>query len=243
MIRRPPRSTLFPYTTLFRSKDVYLDRLQRLRRVGDYKYPIEIFKTDDYNQVTELFVRINSGGTRLRAAELVLAQLALRLPGALVDTFEKAIDEYDELGYELDARFLIRALIVSGTGQSRFRYLSDFWKKDSEEFRKVWQRAKRGVDTAVNFVRQNAGFESSDWLPSLNALIPLAAYFERHNAVTGDIEHGLLQWFYVASLRGRYSSAAETAMDERSEEHTSELQSRLHLVCRLLLEKKKKNEN
>src|SRR3989449_2134711 len=30
---------------------------------------------------------------------------------------------------------------------------------------------------------------------------------------------------------------------ERSEEHTSELQSRLHLVCRLLLEKKKKKEN
>src|SRR5687768_17999913 len=29
-----------------------------------------------------------------------------------------------------------------------------------------------------------------------------------------------------------------TAVDERSEEHTSELQSRLHLVCRLLLEKK-----
>src|SRR3989449_5228961 len=30
---------------------------------------------------------------------------------------------------------------------------------------------------------------------------------------------------------------------ERSEEHTSELQSRLHLVCRLLLEKKKKKES
>src|SRR2546429_8772421 len=30
------------------------------------------------------------------------------------------------------------------------------------------------------------------------------------------------------------------AIEERSEEHTSELQSRLHLVCRLLLEKKKK---
>src|SRR2546429_5250608 len=29
----------------------------------------------------------------------------------------------------------------------------------------------------------------------------------------------------------------------RSEEHTSELQSRLHLVCRLLLEKKKKRES
>src|SRR2546429_3010971 len=30
-------------------------------------------------------------------------------------------------------------------------------------------------------------------------------------------------------------------LTERSEEHTSELQSRLHLVCRLLLEKKKNN--
>src|SRR2546422_5427638 len=30
-------------------------------------------------------------------------------------------------------------------------------------------------------------------------------------------------------------------VERRSEEHTSELQSRLHLVCRLLLEKKKKN--
>src|SRR2546429_4308419 len=32
----------------------------------------------------------------------------------------------------------------------------------------------------------------------------------------------------------------QRARSERSEEHTSELQSRLHLVCRLLLEKKKK---
>src|SRR2546422_3174127 len=31
----------------------------------------------------------------------------------------------------------------------------------------------------------------------------------------------------------------EPANNSRSEEHTSELQSRLHLVCRLLLEKKK----
>src|SRR2546422_9054554 len=31
--------------------------------------------------------------------------------------------------------------------------------------------------------------------------------------------------------------------NRRSEEHTSELQSRLHLVCRLLLEKKKKKKN
>src|SRR2546422_9998586 len=46
------------------------------------------------------------------------------------------------------------------------------------------------------------------------------------------------------SIADRYpqntgSDYAADANQERSEEHTSELQSRLHLVCRLLLEKKK----
>src|SRR5438309_7235116 len=36
--------------------------------------------------------------------------------------------------------------------------------------------------------------------------------------------------------------AARQTLEQRSEEHTSELQSQFHLVCRLLLEKKKKNK-
>src|SRR2546429_7307549 len=41
-----------------------------------------------------------------------------------------------------------------------------------------------------------------------------------------------LLWVFQDDKRGTYL--------QRSEEHTSELQSRLHLVCRLLLEKKKR---
>src|SRR5687768_17121404 len=44
----------------------------------------------------------------------------------------------------------------------------------------------------------------------------------------------------ASSGSGTVSNAATEA--PRSEEHTSELQSRLHLVCRLLLEKKKKKK-
>src|SRR3989442_10528331 len=45
------------------------------------------------------------------------------------------------------------------------------------------------------------------------------------------------------ALRGPVRLGKEGPLDEvRSEEHTSELQSRPHLVCRLLLEKKKKKE-
>src|SRR4030043_1390774 len=45
------------------------------------------------------------------------------------------------------------------------------------------------------------------------------------------------------SLAGLLGSAARAVLpSNRSEEHTSELQSRLHLVCRLLLEKKKEQQ-
>src|SRR3712207_7455604 len=48
--------------------------------------------------------------------------------------------------------------------------------------------------------------------------------------------HGATQEQLASSSIGR-----PRVSDHRSEEHTSELQSRQYLVCRLLLEKKKKN--
>src|SRR2546429_6428035 len=46
---------------------------------------------------------------------------------------------------------------------------------------------------------------------------------------------------YILVGMGSYMETAQVTVD-RSEEHTSELQSRLHLVCRLLLEKKNKRD-
>src|SRR5207253_8255517 len=57
---------------------------------------------------------------------------------------------------------------------------------------------------------------------------------EREHPLQRDPARRLEQHDLVAPERGR-------ELRTRSEEHTSELQSRGHLVCRLLLEKKKKN--
>src|SRR5436305_2752533 len=43
-------------------------------------------------------------------------------------------------------------------------------------------------------------------------------------------------------IAGEVHLEREVRVERRSEEHTSELQSRPHLVCRLLLEKKKKQK-
>src|SRR2546425_6786031 len=59
----------------------------------------------------------------------------------------------------------------------------------------------------------------------------------------GELEERHLLWVAEVDriVHGRPHEAPE-AVDQRSEEHTSELQSLAYLVCRLLLEKKKLNE-
>src|SRR2546422_7437368 len=52
-----------------------------------------------------------------------------------------------------------------------------------------------------------------------------------------------MHWTSSSTARsGIRAAVAGACTRTRSEEHTSELQSRLHLVCRLLLEKKKKKK-
>src|SRR2546429_3407297 len=81
--------------------------------------------------------------------------------------------------------------------------------------------------------------------PPRSTLFPYTTLFR--SATSGcPLERGRVR--FCPSLSGSYPIAlcvglvtVVAAFDAtRSEEHTSELQSRLHLVCRLLLEKKKK---
>src|SRR2546422_4100722 len=52
----------------------------------------------------------------------------------------------------------------------------------------------------------------------------------------------LARYFDIVEGNGSCARDLHFFVTLRSEEHTSELQSRLHLVCRLLLEKKKKDK-
>src|SRR2546422_7252058 len=55
-----------------------------------------------------------------------------------------------------------------------------------------------------------------------------------------DHARQICSWDNLLPFLGGHLLQHAASAGRRSEEHTSELQSRLHLVCRLLLEKKKK---
>src|SRR2546422_8484386 len=78
--------------------------------------------------------------------------------------------------------------------------------------------------------------------PPRSTLFPYTTLFrsascpDRRRAATTSTPSGPT----APTCPGGPSNCTAAATTSRSEEHTSELQSRLHLVCRLLLEKKKK---
>src|SRR5687768_18045525 len=75
-----------------------------------------------------------------------------------------------------------------------------------------------------------AGVSSPAWVVAAAEPAPVAAPHDS-GSVKAEAE---------ITFSGYQSLANGGGILFRSEEHTSELQSRLHLVCRLLLEKKKK---
>src|SRR2546421_652415 len=83
--------------------------------------------------------------------------------------------------------------------------------------------------------------------PPRSTLFPYTTLFRSHHATLDGGRRGaegLPEHLPAEHLRSPdvAARAAEQVDLERSEEHTSELQSRSDLVCRLLLEKKKKSK-
>src|SRR5687768_18002367 len=90
--------------------------------------------------------------------------------------------------------------------------------------------------------------------PPRSTLFPYTTLFRSNNSYTdagslysqAGVDINRIDEAVETIVREIRRIAEETVPDDelekRSEEHTSELQSRLHLVCRLLLEKKKKTK-
>src|SRR3712207_7952656 len=80
--------------------------------------------------------------------------------------------------------------------------------------------------------------------PPRSTLFPYTTLFRSPTKlVAGLLEKRGVQEAGLAAALGRGSVGLALRYAGRSEEHTSELQSRQYLVCRLLLEKKKKKHN
>jgi hypothetical protein len=191
----------------------YVARLRRLREVRNYQYVMHVLERNlSYEEVAEIFVRVNSLGMKLRGSDLALAQITARWPDSL-RLFEEFQAECEEGWFTFDLGLLVRAAVMFASDQCRFRSVA---RIPVERLQAGWVQAKRGIQYAMNFLRTNAGIEDESLLSSPLYVLTIAYFAEKCGGQPSAAESRLLlYWLLVSNAKGRYSrGSSETLLDE-----------------------------
>lgn len=190
----------------------YSSRLQKVRDIKKYPYVMHILdKQYDYNEVTEIFVRVNSSGVKLRSSDLALAQITAKWPGSL-EIFESFASEAKHYGFDLDVGHVVRALVINATGQSRFKTVTNL---SVDKLKNSWEKTQPGINYALSFLKNNTLIEDLSQLSSPYVIFPIAVLSTlRDEKISSTEEKALVKWIYTAHSFGHYSKgSSESILD------------------------------
>ncbi len=191
----------------------YSQRLAHLRGIRKYVYRMDVLERRlSYDEVTEIFVRVNSLGAKLRSSDLALAQITAKWRNSL-KTFEAFQEQCAKAGFEFDLGLHLKNLVVFTTGQSRFLTVGNLRLKALQV---GWTESCRGMEFALNFLKNNAEIDSPALLSSPFMLITLAYHGHRRDyTLSAEESRRLRYWVLVANAKGRYSrGSSETLLDQ-----------------------------
>lgn len=191
----------------------YTSRLQAVKAIENYEYRMDVLeRSKSYEEVTEIFVRVNSLGAKLRSSDLALAQITAKWRGSLAE-FRAYQDEIDRRGFDVEIGIVLRALMAIASGQSKFLTVNSLTR---DELQAAWGRTQKAMDFALNFVRTNVGVDSPTLLSSPFMLITPAYWADKRGfSMTPDESEAFRRWFLIANAKGRYSrGSSETMLDQ-----------------------------
>lgn len=183
-----------------------------------FYYPIDsIAKKYSYDEVLEIFVRSNSGGTVLSKSDLMFSLIKLSWETAEED-FEDLLDSLNRQGaFFFDKDFILKtALVLMGKGA---RYEVEKFKgtdgeKNLEEIKTRWESIAKSFHWLQDFL-DNARITSDVVLPSYNALIPIIYFAYLHNCKSASlkVKFNAQTWLYKALLNGNFSGQSDRIID------------------------------
>lgn len=191
----------------------YSQRLARLRGIRKYVYRMDVLeRTLSYDEVTEIFVRVNSLGAKLRSSDLALAQITAKWRHSL-QTFLDFQSACTQNGFELDLGLHLKNLMAFATGQSRFLTVGSL---TLDVLQQAWKEACEGMEFALKFARSNLGIDSPALLSSPFLLVVLAYIGHRRDyALSTEEAQQLRYWALAANAKGRFSrGSSETILDQ-----------------------------
>ncbi|MFC9618521.1 DUF262 domain-containing protein [Streptomyces sp. NPDC056930] len=193
-------------------------RLKALQKITERDFHMEVLQDFGYEEVADIFVRVNSGGRALKTTDLALATLSARAPGFL-GQLEAESAHWAERGYgALDVNFLIKALTLNlSISGKRLSSVAKLTAATKESVEAGWATVRYGLAQVVPLLQERLRVPSSALIPSLAALHPLVVYYGRQSENAQpppEVEDGLLYWFMAATARNRYGGATDTALTQ-----------------------------
>jgi hypothetical protein len=166
-----------------------------------------------YEEVTEIFVRVNSLGAKLRGSDLALAQITARWRNSL-KIFESFQSECEsDHNFDLELGTLLRGLIIQATGQSKFKTVSSISQKKLED---AWKENVRAMTFALNFLRSNAKIDSAALLTSPYIILVIAFWGAKKTYKIDDAEATqMVRWILLANAKARFArGSSESILDQ-----------------------------
>ena len=191
---------------------MYAERLTKLRAISKYQYRVDVLEHNkSYEEVTEIFVRVNSLGTKLRGSDLALAKITAIWRNSLKQ-FMEFEDNCKKKGFDVGLGLLIRNLVSFASGSCRFKAVENLSKQQLQE---GWKAAKAGFNYAMNFLKNNVGIDSQILLSSPFLLIAIAYFsYVKNNNLSIEEASKLRYWVLSANVKGRYSrGSTDTYLD------------------------------
>ncbi|MFF8681703.1 DUF262 domain-containing protein [Streptomyces sp. NPDC015237] len=193
-------------------------RLSALQKITQRDFHMEVLHDFEYEEVSDIFVRVNSGGRALKTTDLALATLSARSPGFL-GQLEAESAYWGQRGYAaLDVNFLIKALTLSlSTTGKRLASVAKLTAASKGTVEAGWAKVRRGLASVVPLLQERLLIPTTALVPSLAALHPLIIYYGRRPEgaeIPKEVEGGLLYWFLAATARNRYGGASDTALTQ-----------------------------
>jgi predicted transport protein len=179
-----------------------------LATILERKVAVDILHNFSYEEVTNIFVRVNQKGTRLKAAELALAQIAQRLPNMISDDVSAYAASLHARGWNFDDQFLLRCLTAVARDRSSYKHLVSMHRDDVQE---AWARTMPAMEEWLSLLESRLGITSMEFLTSINGHVVPIAWLA--SAPANPHLDRLLEWFVHAQVWSRYTGASETNMD------------------------------
>jgi hypothetical protein len=178
-------------------------------------------RTVDLDKVLNIFIRVNSGGTKLSYSDLLLSIASAQWETH--DAREEITDFVDDVnaigdGFRINKDFVLKtALVLSDFSNIAFK-VDNFNKQNMMKIESRWDDIKKAIKQAVLLV-SSYGY-SGETLTSNNALIPIAYYLMKIGMPDNFVDSGttkanrekIKKWLIRSLLKKAFSGQPDNVL-------------------------------